>query len=965
MIKEDFFMRKFIALIISICLFFSSEMIIYGETNQTENKITYVVIADAELLAGEAVNILVGLDNTENITNLELIVKNTDIQKNFIIKGEITDDGNALFCYNELDSGCYLLDYICYSNNGNEYTVYFSEIGIKAQFGVETIVLDSNPDYYIVDDMEENISEEESEVIISDINSQGEEIEEGISDIVNKSQKDFSVNDIFGTASNPVIVVIDPGHGGKDGGACRSINGKTYTEKELNLSIAKYCKEELETYANVKVYLTRNDDTYVALEDRASYAKSVNANILVAIHNNSSAETKLHGAEIYYPNSNYRPEIGQEGYKLASCIQAQLVSLGLSNNGTKIRNSESGDTYPDGSACDYYKVIRECKKYDIIGIIVEHAYISNSNDASNFLGSNTALKKLGIADATGIAKYFGLCKSVYNGVDYSLVFDAKEYISRYADIKAAFGNDSGAALSHFVNNGMKEGRVGRASFDVRYYKNEYEDLSKAYGNNLQSYYFHFMQAGIKEGRRGSLSYDPYSYLGYNPKLYKTYSKDFLGLYKYYINYGQNAGQKAEYNDSQYRVNFYKYDNNIAENVLISSQTIKFGHSATEPQIIGGEVGETLEWSKPFNVVTSDIDTYASWKYLYEGIDYSLVFNAEYYLNKYADLKKAFGTNGNAALQHFVNCGMREGRQAIDSFDVFSYRARYADLQNAFGNDLKQYYLHYIKNGHRECRDATMDTAEYTVTFYNDGKIISTQTIKYGHDAKAPDVSKNGATFSGWNGSYKIVKANQIVTASWKYMYGGVDYSSVFDADYYLNKYPDLQNAYGNNGSKAFSHFLIFGINEGRQAKASFNVGSYKNRYVDLRNAFGGNTKQYYLHYINYGVRENRIGTGFESTMVGYVTKYNGKDYSAVYDYNYYVSKYSDIKRAFGSDDKAVLQHFINYGMKEGRQGSAEFDVEFYKSKYSDLQNAFGNNKKSYYLHYIDCGKRENRVGVKK
>ena len=82
-------------------------------------------------------------------------------------------------------------------------------------------------------------------------------------------------------------------------------------------------------------------------------------------------------------------------------------------------------------------------------------------------------------------------------------------------------------------------------------------------------------------------------------------------------------------------------------------------------------------------------------------------------------------------------------------------------------------------------------------------------------------------------------------------------------------------------------------------------------------------------------------------------------------HNYYVSKYSDIKKAFGSDDKAVLQHFINYGMKEGRQGSAEFDVEFYKSKYKDLQNAFGNNKKSYYLHYIDCGKRENRVGVKK
>ena len=50
-----------------------------------------------------------------------------------------------------------------------------------------------------------------------------------------------------------------------------------------------------------------------------------------------------------------------------------MVSLGLANDGTRIRNSESGDTYADGSICDYYSVI-------------EHAYISNQNDATSFLG---------------------------------------------------------------------------------------------------------------------------------------------------------------------------------------------------------------------------------------------------------------------------------------------------------------------------------------------------------------------------------------------------------------------------------------------------------------------------------------------------------------------------------------------------------------------------------------------------
>ena len=63
-----------------------------------------------------------------------------------------------------------------------------------------------------------------------------------------------------------------------------------------------------------------------------------------------------------------------------------MVSLGLANDGTRIRNSESGDTYADGSICDYYSVIRNSKKAGFPGIIIEHAYISNQNDATSFLG---------------------------------------------------------------------------------------------------------------------------------------------------------------------------------------------------------------------------------------------------------------------------------------------------------------------------------------------------------------------------------------------------------------------------------------------------------------------------------------------------------------------------------------------------------------------------------------------------
>ena len=88
--------------------------------------------------------------------------------------------------------------------------------------------------------------------------------------------------------------------------------------------------------------------------------------------------------------------------------------------------------------------------------------------------------------------------------------------------------------------------------------------------------------------------------------------------------------------------------------------------------------------------------------------------------------------------------------------------------------------------------------------------------------------------------------------------------------------------------------------------------------------------------------------------------YNGVDYSSVYDYNYYINLYPDIRAAFGNDDRAVLAHFINYGMTEGRRGNATFDVAAYRNKYADLQQAFGNDWKGYYEHYVQYGLAEGR-----
>ncbi|MBQ9233607.1 MAG: hypothetical protein IJ167_06185 [Lachnospiraceae bacterium] len=180
---------------------------------------------------------------------------------------------------------------------------------------------------------------------------------------------------------------------------------------------------------------------------------------------------------------------------------------------------------------------------------------------------------------------------------------------------------------------------------------------------------------------------------------------------------------------------------------------------------------------------------------------------------------------------------------------------------------------------------------------------------------------NNATGNSSTGSY---------TSSGTTVYNGVDYSPIYNYNYYINKYSDIKRAFGGNPDGALKHFVTYGMNEGRQASENFNVTYYKNRYVDLRNAYGLNLKSYYMHYINNGRKEGRDAKTY-STVKGSVTKYNGVDYSSVFNYNYYVNKYSDIKKAFGTDDIRTLQHFVNRGMTECRQAKAEFNVGYYRN----------------------------------
>ena len=114
--------------------------------------------------------------------------------------------------------------------------------------------------------------------------------------------------------------------------------------------------------------------------------------------------------------------------------------------------------------------------------------------------------------------------------------------------------------------------------------------------------------------------------------------------------------------------------------------------------------------------------------------------------------------------------------------------------------------------------------------------------------------KSGA---GWI-YLKNLNNNNIISKT-SYLFNGLDYSPVFNPQYYSNKYADLKKAFGNNEKSLFNHFCSYGMKQGRQAIATFNVHTYKQNYSDLRKAFGSNLQLYYRHYIEYGKKENRKG----------------------------------------------------------------------------------------------------------
>lgn len=365
--------------------------------------LNYVVVTSPTISTGEEQSILLSIgDGTKPISDAKLTYHRESDNASFVAEvSQIKEDAFVFTIqHKKAEKTSYHLDKVTYYIDNQAYDIDFMDLEIDAFYGVN-IEVDADPDFVVdgtgevvppeeAKEADDTIDEEIAEYAVLDEN--GDEI---ACDTIEEAME--VVEEIDLKEANNICIALDPGHGGTDGGASRY----GYYERNIVLRIAEFCKAELEQYPGVKVVMTRTDNSAANIDraTRTRNAISMGANVIVSFHINAVTSTAANGVEIWVPANAVNPGAANASRALASQILNQLVSLGLNNRGLKDTDARKGlgmIVYP--------------QQYGIPGILIEHAFISNPSDFANYLSNDTQYKKLGVADATGIAKYYGLQK---------------------------------------------------------------------------------------------------------------------------------------------------------------------------------------------------------------------------------------------------------------------------------------------------------------------------------------------------------------------------------------------------------------------------------------------------------------------------------------------------------------------------------------------------------------------------
>ena len=443
-----------------------------ANTVKAENRLNYILVESPYLESPNTQNIVVSWgDGTEQISNMRITVQSGYL---YVFSKEYVD---------ESEQSTYKVTDIRFEENQQEQCFLLTDLNVEAEFGV-------NKAYDGIEELQPLDPEDAVETSIVTIDENGEtEAQDNIASALTAVSEEMGA--VAGIRSaekaGEIVVALDPGHDNRHGGT----SGSGLTEQELTLKIAKYAKAELETYNGVKVYMTRTTaacpypktgTSGACIEKRVQAAAEAGAKIYVSLHLNSGAAS-ANGAEIIIPNSSWKPQLSTQGKELAEKILNELTAVGLNKRPTPIYSKDTtvNEKYPDGSISDYYSVQICAKEAGIPGIIVEHAFLSNANDVNKFLKTEAGLKKLGVADATGIAKYLGLSKGqwVQVGDKWKYLTNGKYVVNQWMNISGEtyYFDGNGYRVTgwqtiagkkyYFMSDGHMH--TGWLSFGSRYY----------------------------------------------------------------------------------------------------------------------------------------------------------------------------------------------------------------------------------------------------------------------------------------------------------------------------------------------------------------------------------------------------------------------------------------------------------------------------------------------------------------
>ncbi|MGM0441924.1 MAG: N-acetylmuramoyl-L-alanine amidase family protein, partial [Elusimicrobiota bacterium] len=192
------------------------------------------------------------------------------------------------------------------------------------------------------------------------------------------------------------LIVIDPGHGGKDPGAIGPLGTK---EKDIVLNIAKKAAQKIRDELNLRVILTRNRDTFIPLAKRVNIANKKEADIFVSIHCNASFNPDSEGFETYFLSTDASDE---EAEAVASRENAVMAMERNISDNSKVENilwSLTMNQFMNESSelCSFInqKTINNINLRDrgvkqagfyvlkgarMPGVLLETAFISNKNE---------------------------------------------------------------------------------------------------------------------------------------------------------------------------------------------------------------------------------------------------------------------------------------------------------------------------------------------------------------------------------------------------------------------------------------------------------------------------------------------------------------------------------------------------------------------------------------------------------